>query len=214
MRILIVLLLLAEPVSAQPPAICAEVAQVRSTYGPTISPAEAVTILNTVAYAHRTAWGLLEAPPGGNGYPHPSGKRVRLDRLVRRADTRIFDVFTDGPDSRPGEPDRNGTAGPACQDDGAVSPVYFVEATAPEGVPNPGMIVPDLGTVLAALEAHDLQMEAAIDRLRAQIAGHTQYLESLAAEHGRMLTEPKPKPETPKDDQPWWVKLLTLWWVR
>ena len=213
-RVLIALLLSASAVYAQPPDICGEVATARSAYGPTISPAEAVTILNVVAYAHRTAWGLLEAPPGGNGGPHPSGKRVRLDRLVRRADTRIFDVFTDGPDSRPGEPERNGVAGPACQDDGAVSPVYVVEATPPEGQPDPGTVVPDLGTLLSALEAHDRQMEAGIDSLRAQIAQHTRHLESLASEHARMLTEPEPEPEKPKDDQPWWVKLLTLWWVR
>jgi len=98
--------------------ICALAAQERAKVAGPLSPSQAVTVLNSVAASQWPQIALLQAPAGGNGGAHASGKRVRLDRLVRIADRMIFDMFTDGPDSRPGEPERSGNAGPSCGQDG------------------------------------------------------------------------------------------------
>ena len=145
---------------AQDP-ICAEIATARSVYGSLLAPAEAIIILDAVVSRHADRYALLAAPPGGNGGLHESGRRVRLDKIVRRADRQILDVFVDGPDSVPGQPLRSGTAGPGCGTSGFAADGLLVSAVGvpPLPVPNSGTPIPNPGTPAPNQGVDDLKAE-------------------------------------------------------
>ena len=160
---------------AQDP-ICAEIATARSVYGSLLAPAEAIIVLDAVVSRHADRYALLAAPPGGNGGLHESGRRVRLDKIVRRADRQILDVFVDGPDSVPGQPLRSGTAGPGCGTSGFAADGLLVAAVGvpPLPVPTPGPIVPNPGTddlkaELDALVSLLGELDARLSDIRTQI---------------------------------------------
>lgn len=99
----------------------------RATFGQTISAAEAIVLLNRIAFRLGGPWGLLRAPAGGNGGQHPNGY-VRLDVIAKRDGTMHVDVFINGPDR---EPPRNGTAEAAWQERGPFDPARWVEPVSP-----------------------------------------------------------------------------------
>ena len=107
--------------------------QERAKFGARITPAQAVEILNAVAWTHQPDVGLFAAPVGGNGWPHPRGF-VRLDILAHKADGHIYDVFIDGPDA---SQNYAGEARPAWQDKGALDPSRFVTPVKPIALPAP-----------------------------------------------------------------------------
>ena len=172
---LVVILGFALTARAQDP-ICAEIATARSVYGTLLAPAEAIIILDAVVSRHTAEYALLAAPPGGNGGLHESGRRVRLDKIVRRADRQILDVFVDGPDSVPGQPLRLGRAEPGCGHSGTAAEGLLIAAVGvPLPVPNPGTPVPipgtpDLSEELNALLALLGELDQRVSDVRLQLS--------------------------------------------
>lgn len=102
----------------------------RARFGARISSADAVALLNAVAWKNRHTWGVFAAPPGGNGATHPNGF-IRTDILANKREGRIFDVFIDGPDAAHGY---DGLATPAFQDKGILEVGRFVEPVHPSAI--------------------------------------------------------------------------------
>lgn len=152
-------LLMASPLTAQPRSICDIIFEARQQYGQTITPAEAIAILNAAVLQQPYDFALLEAPAGGNGGLHNSGRRVRLDKIVRRVDLQILDVFVDGPDSVPGQPERNGKAGAGCGAAGHAQPSQLIApvGSLPPPVPPPSVVtVPPAPTPFSQAQLEEL----------------------------------------------------------
>jgi len=133
---LFVSLAFAAPASAQL-AICDDIAAARKVFGAApLMPETALSILNSAAWQNRPAWGLVASCPGCNGLELSNGRRVRLDRVIRRSDGMLFDVFTDGPENTPGKPIAPGISGPSCREDGDDERL-FVDPVAPTAGGNP-----------------------------------------------------------------------------
>ncbi len=153
-------LLLAAPAPVHAQTVEETLHTERDKFGPTISPAEAHTILNATAWAHRfdcapaPCWGLHRAPPGGNGFVRPDGTKVRNDILVGIGSGRIYDVFIDGPDST--VPNHRGRAEVNMREGAVMADGVFVAPMPPSGSPvqpQPDPPVPvDLGPIRTALE--------------------------------------------------------------
>ena len=174
----------ARPLAAQPRSICEVIFEARQQYGQTIAPAEAVAILNAAVLQQPYDFALLEAPAGGNGGLHNGGRRVRLDKIVRRVDLQILDVFVDGPDSVPGQPERHGKAGAGCgaaghaQPSQIVAPVGSLPPPVPPPAPPPTVVTvpptptPFSTTQLDELIARQIRTEALAQEAVKEIKEH------------------------------------------
>jgi hypothetical protein len=165
----------------------------RAPYPPDITPEQAVEILNAVAWHHRReGYGLLKAPPGGNGANNARGIRCRVDALVNHRTGEHVDIFTKAPDSN--HTPNTGEAHPMWH----VRPLHahekppevFVEPTIPEGMaPVTGTGQTPGQTGGGDGSAYD-QLVAELRALRDEVIGARGEVVGMRDEVRRMLDQP------------------------
>lgn len=198
------LLLFVAPGSAQE-SLLPRLEALRAQYPTPMSPSQNGELLTRTAQGQH-GWVLLRKDVG-NRCPTPMGIQVSCDYLIYAPTGQGFDVLQDV----------EGHAVPVWFPGDRFTADRYVVPSSP--VPDSGTPVPNSGTDLDALLAllgdHDARIAAAMAELH---LSQNRWFESLAAELGRVpkadgsAVEPAPEPEP--NEQPWWVKLLTLWWVR
>jgi hypothetical protein len=169
----------------------------RSRYPALITPAQAVALLNTVAWRFRAeGYGLLRAPDAGNGAPNAVGTRARCDVLVNKGNGHHYDVLRDAPDSN--HTPNTGAAVPHWLDNGPVDLTRFVEPTPGDESVTPTVVVPepavtnrpDLSPLLKRLD--QLEQQAADQRRR--IEEQRGLIESLHQRLSAIESRPWPYP--------------------
>jgi hypothetical protein len=191
---LALVLAFAAPAAAQP-AVCDQVAAARAVFGSApLMPATALSILNSIAWNNRPTWGLVAACPGCNGLELSNGRRVRLDRLIRRGDWQLYDVFVDGPLNTPGAPVGPGASGPSCREDGDDERLFVAPVEPAGGSVDPGidpLPIEGLETIVSLLGDFQADINRRIDGMptKGDLEAVEQRLAEQLAAHDKKVDE-------------------------
>lgn len=168
-KALIVFLLVAAPAAAQT-SLLGDVAAERSKYGPSMSPDQVASLLNTVAWNHRAeGWGLLRKG-AGNSCPI-AGTFVSCDILIHRPSMLHFDVLTDAENTA--RPQWNVVGPCVLGPSSGCDMANFLDPVAPAGsvppVVVPPVVVPPIQTDLTPIHGWiDAAVASAVQTLYAQ----------------------------------------------